>query len=50
MKLPTGGVNFSNIAAVFPGESEKGKSIHDDEYDHGQEKSRSPTYVEGETN
>ena len=43
----TAGVNISNVVAVFPGVSQKGKFNHDDEYGHGQEKRRLSTYVEG---
>ena len=42
-----GGVNISNIVDVFLGRSKKGKSSHDDDYGHGQEKGGPSTYVEG---
>ena len=38
-------MNISNIVAVFPGGFPKGKSSHDDEYGHCQEKRRPSTYV-----
>ena len=39
--------NISNIVAVFPAESKKWKSSHDDDFGHGQEKTIPSTYVEG---
>ena len=42
-------MDISNIVAVFPEGSEKGKSSHDDVYGHGQEKRRPSTDVEGKT-
>ena len=40
-------VDISPATAVFPGGSKKGKSSHDIEYGHGQEKRRPSTFVEG---
>ena len=41
------GVLTKAIVAVFPRGSKKRKSNNDDEHDHGQEKRRPSTHVEG---
>ena len=46
LKLTAGEVVISVAAAIFPGETQKGKSSHDIEYGHGQEKRRPSTYVD----
>ena len=42
------GVLTKTIVAVFPRGSKKRKSKNDDKHDHGKEKMRPSTYVEGE--
>ena len=41
------GVLAKTILAVFPRGSKKRKSINDNKHDHGQEKRRPSTYLEG---
>ena len=42
------GVLTKTTTAVFPRESKKWKSDNDDKHDHGQEKRRPSTFVEGQ--